>query len=107
MLILLPLIGVYRIGYGLWYTRNVVVKPVEEEWIKYARCKKDIDCTAAVSPGCGSCGCPVYVNRAYLADYAQVKEKLCADAPEKVCIQSICSQSEAGCVAGKCVGKRL
>lgn len=107
LLILLPLIGVYRIGYGAWYTREVIVKPVGEEWVKYAQCKKDVDCAMTVSPECGTCSCPVYINRIFLGDYADAKAKLCENTPEKVCIQAICPQSRAGCVAGKCVGKRI
>ena len=77
MLVLLPLIGVYRIGYYFWYHKQVIVKPLEGEWKNYGKCKRDSECAKTANPNCSGCGCGVYINRESLGNYMDQLKKQC------------------------------
>ena len=108
MLVLLPLIGVYRIGYYFWYNKQVIVKPLEGEWKSFGKCKRDVECVRTRNPDCTGCGCGSYVNFNRLGDYLDQLKDQCSGRGGGVCLNAVvCPQSTAACIGGYCVGKRI
>lgn len=96
----------WRIGYYVWYTKQVIVKPLADDWGKYGKCKKDVDCVWVASPSCSGCGCGVSINREAMGDYSSRLETMCEGQSPDVCIQPVCPEADAKCVSGYCVGAR-